>query len=599
MRPTHTTRERTGFAGAVLLTRSVAALAMLLVVLPVGAPGAGSQTTSAPSGNPVVCAPGAGVVTMTGAATPDLAKTYRVYPFEVAEGTTRVEVGYSWTPGDGTTLDLGLWDADGYRTPDGFRGWGGSREGRLDKGPDAPGGARAWVQADSAERAFIPGTVEAGTWNVELGFAEVAAAGATWTVELKCTDDPVGAQREPDPVDATHVANPSPGWYRGDFHMHGYHSNPEAPDNAGFVRYARDADLDFLPVTEYVVNRHWNEWGEMQRANPDLLIWPGREVITYFGHAIVLGETPSTVEYRQGFEDVTLGAIQDDVLADGAVFGIAHPTTFPEKDFGSTCRGCEFQLSDSIDLDRVDTVEVVTDAVAYGTTQNPFVPTAIDFWTNLLREGHRVTAVSGSDDKLGPDLGSVATMVYADELSLPALQRAVRSGHAYVQTRGAEGSPSLEMTATTPDGPPAIMGDTVVGDTSTITVTVSGGEGQRLRVLRNGTESAVVDVTTSPFVHTFTADRADDEGPLGTFWGVQTFDDVSLTTISNPVFLADEAPTIVTAPTTTMPRPTTTLAPSDADGPTGSSWRGPWTAVGAMTVVVLLLVLARRRVRGR
>ena len=565
---------------------------MAVVALALTLPAAGATTLA-----PEVCAPDVGVVTLTGTVTPDLAKTYRVEPFEVATGTTRVEVGYSWTPSEGTTLDLGLWDADGYRSPEGFRGWGGSREGRLDQGM-----SRAWVQADSAERAFTPGTVEAGTWYVELGFAEVAPAGATWTVELRCTDDPVGPEIDADPVDASHVADPDPGWYRGDFHMHGFHSNPEAPDNEGFVQYARDADLDFLPVTEYVVNRHWNEWGEMQRANPDLLIWPGREVITYFGHAIVLGETPSTVEYRQGFEDVTLGSIQDDVLADGALFGIAHPTVFPERDFGSTCRGCEFQLSDTIDPDRVDTVEVVTDAVAYGTAPNPFVATAIDFWTNLLVRGHRVTAVSGSDDKLGPDLGSVATVVYADELSRPALQRAVRAGHAYVQTRGASGSPSLELTATTPEGGEVMMGDTVVGDTSTMTVRVTDGAGQRLRVLRNGVEAAVVDVTSSPFVHSFTADRTDDEGPLGTFWGVQTFDDLSLTTISNPIFLADAAPTVAPAPSTTAapaPAPAPTAIADRPDGSGGSSWRGPWTAAGALVVVVLLLVLGRRRVRGR
>ena len=33
-------------------------------------------------------------------------------------------------------------------------------------------------------------------------------------------------------------------------------------------------------VTEYVTGRHWDTLGAVQRANPDLVIWPGREVIT-------------------------------------------------------------------------------------------------------------------------------------------------------------------------------------------------------------------------------------------------------------------------------------------------------------------------------
>ena len=53
--------------------------------------------------------------------------------------------------------------------------------------------------------------------------------------------------------------------------------------------------------------------------------------------------------------------------------------------------------------------------------QNPFVLTAIDLWQRQLMAGHKITAVSGSDDKLGPGLGTSATAVYAEELSRPAL----------------------------------------------------------------------------------------------------------------------------------------------------------------------------------
>lgn len=56
-----------------------------------------------------------------------------------------------------------------------------------------------------------------------------------------------------------------------------------------------------------------------QRDNPDLLIWPGREVITYFGHMIVLGETPSGIEYRVGYEGIGLDEIQRSAAADGAL----------------------------------------------------------------------------------------------------------------------------------------------------------------------------------------------------------------------------------------------------------------------------------------
>jgi hypothetical protein len=472
-------------------------------------------------------------VVLTGTARPEQARTYQLVPLEVPPGTTRLEVVYTWEPREGNVIDLGLWDQRGYRSPPGFRGWSGDRQGRLDE--DQP---PVHVQADSATRGYRPGPIEPGTWHVELGMGAVhPEAPPTWRVEVRCLATPVGPAVPPDPVDPAHVARPGPGWYHGDFHMHGFHSHPAAPDWERFVAYARAAGLDFLPVTEYVTNRHWDELGALQRAHPDLVVWPGREVITYFGHAVVLGETPSTVEYRHGFDGVSLGDIQRDALADGALFGVAHPTIFPDPPFPpETCRGCEFRLDDHIDWDGVDTIEVLT-----GPAGNPFVDSAVERWTSLLRAGHKVTAVCGSDDKKGPRLGSSATAVHAQELSRPALVSAVRAGHAYVRTLGVHHSPALELEAVAEDrGDRTVgtFGDTLVADRATVTLTVTGGAGQRLRILRNGSEVSSLPITAGPFTHTFTAERASDEGPLGTFWGIETLDDLMRTTIGNPVFLA-------------------------------------------------------------
>ena len=185
--------------------------------------------------------------------------------------------------------------------------------------------------------------------------------------------------------------------------------------------------------------------------------------------------------------------------------------------------------------------------------QNPFVQTAIDLWEDLLLQGHRVTGVSGSDSKGVEDTpeeqervgyGSSATAVYARNLSRPALTEALRAGHAYVRTLGVDDSPTVEVAVETPDGQRGMMGDRFVTETAAVTVTVTGGEGQVLLLSRNGDPAGVpVAIDTDPFVHTFTADRAGGEGPLGTFWRVDTqatSPTVVLTTIGNPIFLGDE-----------------------------------------------------------
>jgi hypothetical protein len=494
------------------------------------------------------------MVVIAGSAVPGDARTYRTLPFQVAAGTTRVEVGYSWagkgasrsTPITQAVFDLGLWDADGVGTPAGFRGWSGSREGNIGEGQ-----APIWVQADSAERGYKPGTVEPGRWYIDLGVAAVGPTGATWRLEVRCLATPVGAPFVAHPVDPAHVARPAAGWYHGDFHMHGYHSNRNAPDWDRFVEFARAAGLDFLPVTEYVTNQHQDELGPIQEANPDLVIWPGREIITYFGHASAIGETPSVVDWRHGAPapSLTLAEIQRLTKADGALFQVNHPTIFPRSIFGDFCRGCEFELDDQIDWSKVDTFEILTGPVFVdsgelglpgiaGEIQNPFMLTAIEQWDGLLKAGYKVTAVSGSDDKLGPGLGSSATAVYADRLSRPDLKRAIRAGHAYVRTKGVHDSPSLELSAVAPNGARGIFGDTFDAASVCVTVRVRSGRGQLLTVVRDGLPVSLVPITSNDFTHRFTARRSVlGSGPLGTAWRVQTSDLQSLTTVGNPIFL--------------------------------------------------------------
>jgi hypothetical protein len=138
-----------------------------------------------------------------------------------------------------------------------------------------------------------------------------------------------------------------------------------------------------------------------------------------------------------------------------------------------------------------------------------------------------------------------------------------------------------------------MFGDTLVTDTAAVRVTVRDGDGQSLRVLRNGEAVGVVAVVGDEFTHTFSADRAADEGPLGTFWGIETFDDESITTIANPVFLADRLP-----PAVNRPAPALTgfeAGRREADSTEGSSAPGspPWGPVIAVVgAVVIVLGLA-------
>jgi hypothetical protein len=534
----------------------------------------GGAGTSPPTVPPVTgeapdCAPGAEPITVTGAVTSADAKTYRMHPFRVAEGTGRVELSYGWTersplpstPGVGgfvaTTLDLGLWDQRGYRSVEGFRGWSGSRQGRIDR--EQP---PVFVQADIADRGYLPGPIETGVWFAELGVGASSQQGADWTLVIECKAAVAGTTPADDPVDRTHVARAEAGWYHGDFHMHAYHSNPEGPDWSTFVSMAREAKLEFLMVTEYVTTQHWRTLGAVQRANPDLVIWPGREVITYFGHVMGHGETPNVVDYRHGFEDVNIGELQALMKADGALFQINHPTSFPPPVFSNFCRGCYFELGDQVDWSQVDTIEILNGPALVNADdigvplpqpqiENPFLITAIQLWEQQLTAGHRITAVSGSDSKgVEPDdaekiragYGSSATAVYATALSRDALIEAIKAGRAYVRTRGVDRSPALEFTAKSSDGRSVMFGETLeVGATEPVrlTVTVTGGSGQILTYVQNGVPILAVPIVGDSFTHNLPLATRNllTEGPLGTFWRIETRNAQSRTTVGNPIFL--------------------------------------------------------------
>lgn len=550
----------------------------------------GPRTTAAATAqqDTPTCAPGAEAVTLEGTATPDDEGTYRLLPFHVADGTTRLEVQYDYgdadgSPGGDTVVDLGLWDADGTAGPDAFRGWGGSHHGVKHKGLPP-----IWIQADGAHRGFGGGPIDPGTWHVELGFGNVADDGGWYAVEVTCLAPDTGPPPPPDPVDPSHVADPEPGWYHGDFHMHARHSSPDGPEHAAVVANARDVGLDFLPITEYVTTWHQQTWGSVAAANPDLIVWPGREVITYDGHAIVLGETPNSVEYRHGFRQITMGEIQRAALADGAssgeanqvLFGLAHPTIFPEP-LGDQCRGCHADYLGDIDPDGITTIEVLTGPVAYDPSyvglpatpvgiEFPFMQTAIDLWEDLLLAGHRVTAVSGSDAKTTAGHGVNATAVYAQALSRPALADALRHQRAYVRTRGVDDSPELEMTAT--DGTDTVMiGGTLTAKAATLTITVRGAQGHTIDVVRNGASTTLVPVPTDPFTVGVPMVRGNDGGPLGTFYRVDVRDPSGIRSIvANPVWLAADDAT-PDPPSDSPSDPPSGAPPSPPTGPGGGA----------------------------
>jgi hypothetical protein len=123
----------------------------------------------------------------------------------------------------------------------------------------------------------------------------------------------------------------------------------------------------------------------------------------------------------------------------------------------------------------------------------------IPFWDEQLDNGCRLAGIGGSDnhrpmqplDEIG-SIGSPTTVVYATELSTPAILAGIRAGHVFIDLAGTRNR-LLEVTARA--GDKAVhMGDLLVapeGETVNFDMHVTAAAGGTARWIKDGQEVAL------------------------------------------------------------------------------------------------------------
>ena len=343
-------------------------------------------------------------------------------PFEVPTGVQRIRVATShdhFAVGGliRNVLDLGVFGPAGHDLGNaaGFRGWsGGARDGFVISGADATPG-------------YLAGPIEPGVWAVALGPVVLCPWGMGWqarvTLERGQSDgetDAVAAYPPP-PVRGT-------GWYRGDLHLHTVHSDGER-DPAEVVTAAHASGLDFIVSTDHNTNAANRVWPACRTGG--LLVIPGEEVTTRHGHWLAVGLEPrGWVDWRYAPRDGVFPRFAAEVREAGGLVVAAHPAV-PVP--GSAW---EFGFAD------VDALEV------WNGRWNLDDELSLRIWQRLLCEGRRVAAVGGSASHTERQpVGSPHTVVYARELSVPALVDGLRRGRAYIVRSRAI---TVEFTASCP-----------------------------------------------------------------------------------------------------------------------------------------------------
>jgi hypothetical protein len=405
--------------------------------------------------------------------------TYQPVTFNVPANVNRITIQFDYSGRDQrTTIDLGLLGPDGFRGQDGFRGWSGGSKKIFT------------ISATDATPSFLPGAIRPGRWTLLLGVPNIRQnVTADYTAK-------VWFGRPGDPAWLPEVLNPplrrEAGWYRGDLHMHGAHSDGSCTSQSGSqhvpcplfltVDAALQRGLDFIALSDHNSVSQANDIRELQPYYDHLLMIPARELTTFTGHANLFG-SDEPIDFRVGSASVPdWNALLREAAKLHGLVSINHPR-LPDDE---TCMGCGFAPAKPVDMHLVQAIEAVNGIDAM------LPSTGIPFWQHWLDEGYRLTGVGGSDNHdakqlVGNLVGTPTTVVHASELSMPAILAGIRAGHVFIDVQGTRDR-FLNLTASAGQQT-AEMGDAITvptGQSVHFTVQVTAPQGSRVEMIVDG-----------------------------------------------------------------------------------------------------------------
>lgn len=373
---------------------------------------------------------------------------YTEVPFDLPAGVTRLTIRFSYAGKEQrSVIDLGL------RDPQRFRGWSGGTRSRMT------------LSTEDATPGYLPGPLPAGRWNLILGAPNIReGAHAPYEAQIFIERAPAVTEFADAPLSAT------PGWYRGDLHMHSGDSDGSCKAQSGAripcpayrtVEAAAARGLDFIALTDHNTTAHYNALRELQGAFDRLLLVPGREVTTFWGHSNVFGPTDFLDFRMAGPRWSEARKWIDAVHREGGIVSINHPGA-PS---GELCMGCGWRVDDLPD-GAVDAVEVANGGTMRETRAADSPLQGFAYWTSLLNAGRHATAIGGSDshdaDRAAAEpgaVGSPTTVVYMPELSVHGLLAGIRSGRVFIDVEGTRDR-FLDFSASA-GGRQAVMGQTL------------------------------------------------------------------------------------------------------------------------------------------
>jgi hypothetical protein len=296
-------------------------------------------------------------------------KSFVELPFTAGPEVERIEVSYAFPTGAaGSVIDIGL--AHRGRS----RGWTGSEYGHI------------WVAEDRASAGYHPGPLQ-GDWHVVLGIVRLGPAPfVDLTIRLIPRRD---------------------AWLAGELHSHTEHSDGGVLVAEAIAR-ARNSGCEFVALTDHNATAQ----NRIRPDDPAILVLPGMELTSYWGHSNFHGLDDPVVDWRcYTPEDVPRKMAE--ARERGATVGINHP-------FQNSAGG-RWQVGFGVPF---DFYEIWNGSWAVHNEQ------ALAHWQALLCEGRRIAVSGGSDFHLKNRRrhGRPANRLHVQTRSVAGILDAVRAG---------------------------------------------------------------------------------------------------------------------------------------------------------------------------
>lgn len=253
-----------------------------------------------------------------------------------------------------------------------------------------------------------------------------------------------------------------------ELHAHTKHSDGQF-STAELIEAAEHFGYDMLTITDHNTTAPYEEWQHVlskKAETSSLMVMPGIEWTTYFGHMLVIG-SDELIDWRDAKIDTIDDSIKK-IKAAAGIVGIAHPFAVGSP----ICTGCHWDF-EVRDWDQVDFIEVWNRT---NPQDSPASKKAYDHWIVLLQKGHRLSCTAGRDwHRIEEKQQNMAlTYIGLTDMSVKGIKNSLARGNLYM-TLG----PRIELSLIQ-DGQLRYMGDEVRSGPATVKMKIKSVEPERL-----------------------------------------------------------------------------------------------------------------------